>query len=221
MTTFETSTPVGQIATSHPGAGRVLMRHNIDFCCGGRRSLADACASAGIDAAALLSEIAAEEPQRDDVRWDLEPVDGLIGHILEAYHRPLDEELPRIAGLMNKVTHRHGDENPWLAELKSNVDAVIQDLVEHMVKEERVLFPWILSGNGRTAGGPIQVMHTEHDTVAWYLGKIRSQTGDYVPPAGACNSWRALWIALEGLEVSLKEHIHLENNVLFPRALAA
>lgn len=221
MNTYQTTTPVGQLAATNPGAGRVFMRHHIDFCCGGRRTVADVCTTAGLDPEALLQEIAAEEPTRDDVRWDLEPIGALIDHILEAYHRPLDEELPRIGGLMAKVLMRHGDEHPELAELKTNVDAVILDLTEHMMKEERVLFPWITGGNGATAGGPIQVMHAEHDAVARYLDRIRSQTGDYVPPEGACNSWRALWVALEGLEVSLKEHIHLENNVLFPRALAA
>jgi regulator of cell morphogenesis and NO signaling len=204
-----------------PAASRVFMRHDIDFCCGGNRKLTDACAEKGLDAAALLDEIRAELAEEGDVRWDERPLPELIDHILETYHRPLDEELPRLGRMTAKVLAVHGDKDPErLAELHAVYGAVAQELTDHMMKEERVLFPWILSGNGQTAHGPIHVMHAEHDSVALALARIRELTDNFTPPQGACNTWRALWLGLHQFDHDLRAHIHLENNVLFPRALA-
>ncbi len=216
-------TTVGEIAVDHPLATRVFTRHNIDFCCGGGRPLAEVCTRLGLDTVAVLKEIqqelaSSDEPQR---RWDEAPLEDLIDHILTAYHRPLDEELPRLETMARKVHNVHGEKDPErLAELLAVYLALKTELQEHMMKEEQILFPMIRQGRGAMASGPVSVMMHEHDSAGNALRRLRELTNDYQPPEGACTTWRALWHGLAALETALHEHIHLENNILFPRALA-
>src|SRR5690606_3669224 len=139
---------------------------------------------------------------------------------LAVYHRPLDEQLPRLLQQAEKVLRVHGDKRPEILEpLHEAVGLLVDELQTHMQKEERVLFPWILGGSGATAGAPVRVMVEEHDRAGELLAEIRQLTGGFVVPDGACGTWTALWQGLEQLERELHEHIHLENNILFPRAL--
>lgn len=214
---------VGELATTRPLSVKVLQHHGIDFCCGGGRVLDDACAAKGLDARALLSEVDALEAaaRPDERRWDHAPLPALLEHILAVHHRPLDAELPRLDFLVRKVTSVHHDKDPdTMDALRRAWSALAADLVPHMAKEEQVLFPLILAGKGRHVGAPVNVMHQEHEHVGGLLVGLRRLTGDYVVPPEACGSWRALWQGLEALEAGLHRHIHLENNVLFPRALA-
>lgn len=221
--TYDLQTTVATIATEHPLATRVFARHGIDFCCGGGRPLAAACAAQGLDAGAVLAEIedeiaAAPGPEES---WAVAPIEDLIQHILTTYHEPLKQELPRIEEMARKVHRVHGDKDPErLSRILSTFCALQQDLVLHLAKEEQILFPMILAGDGAMAGGPISVMEHDHDAAGSMLRTLRELTDDYVPPEMACNTWRALWAALADLERALHEHIHLENNVLHPRALA-
>lgn len=213
---------VGELATTRPLSVKVLQRMGIDFCCGGTRPLDEACAARAIDADVLLAEVevleAAARP--DERRWDQAPLPELVDYILVKHHRPLDTELPRLDALLRKVTAVHYDKDSTLMEgLRQAWSDLRDDLLPHMAKEERVLFPWIKSGQGASAGAPIQVMATEHERVGEILAELRRLTGGYVVPAEACGSWRALWQGLEALEADLHRHIHLENNILFPRAL--
>ncbi|MAC74257.1 MAG: iron-sulfur cluster repair di-iron protein [Phycisphaerae bacterium] len=216
-------TPVGVIAVDHPLATRVFARHDIDFCCGGGKPLAEVCDKLGLDAAAVLSEIRREvettnEPER---RWDECPLEDLIDHILDAYHRPLDEELPRLEAMARKVNDAHGEKDPErLAEILSVFVALKAELEAHMMKEERILFPMIRRGRGAMADETVSAMVHEHDSAGDALRRLRELTDDHRPPEGACTTWRALWHGLAALEVAMHEHIHLENNILFPRALA-
>ncbi len=215
-------TPIGHIATSAPLATRVFARHGLDYCCGGGSSLASACAERGLDLEQVLAEIEAETsgaaPSEDD--WSQAPLGALIEHILLRYHRPLDEELPRLEAMARKVYAVHGEKDPdRLARMVDVTVALRADLEPHMQKEEQILFPLIVQGGGATAGGPVAVMEEEHEAVGRMLRELRELTDDFTPPEGACNTWRALWHGLADLERSLHEHIHLENNVLFPRAL--
>ena len=212
---------VGTVATKHPLATRVFARHGIDFCCGGGQPLAAACEVKGIDVEQVLGEIEHEIAghEVEEVRWDEQPLDALIDHILAVYHQPLREELPRIEEMMRKVHRVHGDKDQARFDaLLEAVLAIKNDIDQHLPKEEEILFPMIKAGQGGMAMGPMHVMETEHETLGALLRNVRSLTNGYVVPAEACNTWRALWVALEDLERSLHEHIHLENNVLHPRA---
>lgn len=225
MTTTEIhqDTPVGEIAAIAPLATRVFARHGIDFCCGGGIPLAQACARLEVPVDDVLEEIQRELDTSDaDVEsWAGAPLDALIEHILATYHRPLDEELPRIEAMAQKVHAVHGDKDPErLGAMLQTFSALKAELEPHMMKEEQILFPMILGGEGAMADGPVHVMRSEHDEAGAMLRRLRELTDDYTPPEGACNTWRALWSALADLERSLHEHIHLENNILFPRALA-
>ena len=214
---------IGEIAVDHPLATRVFARHNIDFCCGGGRPLAEVCTKLGLGTEAVLNEIqqelaSSDEPQR---RWDEAPLEDLIDHIVTAYHRPLDEELPRLEAMARKVNRVHGEKDPErLADLLAVYLALRAELEQHMMKEEQILFPMIRQGRGAMAKGPVSMMIDEHDSAGNALHRLRELTNDYQLPEGACTTWRALWHGLAALETALHEHIHLENNILFPRALA-
>jgi regulator of cell morphogenesis and NO signaling len=212
---------VGELSSTRPASIKVLQRYGIDFCCGGGASVEDACAKRGINASDLFAEVIAEETRvgTPATRWDREPIPAVIAHLLAHYHAPLREDLRRIEAMANRVVDVHGHRDDRLEALLEVVVALRADLEPHLDKEEAVLFPWILSGRGADATGPIAVMRHEHDEVAALLVRCRQLTDDFKVPAGACATWRALWLALSDLDRELREHIALENNVLFPRAL--
>ncbi len=221
--TIQTDRSVSSISVEFPQVVKVFSRHNIDFCCGGHRSLSSACAARGLDVESILSEIHQElsGPDTPAKRWNQEPVSDLVGHILTAYHEPLREALPRLESMARKVLEVHQDKDPeGLAELLSTYLNLRNELEQHMAKEEQILFPMIQQGQGAMAECPISVMRMEHNSAGAALARLRALTNDYRVPEGACNTWRALWHGLEELESSLHQHIHLENNILFPRVLA-
>ena len=222
--TIQLDTPVGQIASEHPIATRVFARHQIDFCCGGGRPISEICEKKGLDTAAVLQEIENElsATDVDADRWNEAPLPELIDHIVTTYHRALDEELPRLEFMARKVLRVHGDKAPdVLPDLVETLLALKAELEAHMVKEEQILFPMILEGRGRSAAAPISVMEDEHESAGTALRRLRELTSDYQVPEGACNTWQALWHGLAALETDMHQHIHLENNILFPRALGA
>ena len=215
---IDPDSPVGHIVATAPLTARVFTRHGIDYCCRGRRTLAEACADSGVDAAVLAAEVAGLGSDSAVALPD--DVAGLIDHILEAYHRPLDEELPRLEAMARKVHSVHGPKDPDRLRAISRLCSELRaELEPHMRKEEMILFPMIRSGQGAMAQGPVHVMMLEHDQAGALLERLRELTDGYTVPAGACNTWTALWHGLADLERSLHEHIHLENNILFPRAL--
>ncbi|MDX9857919.1 MAG: iron-sulfur cluster repair di-iron protein [candidate division Zixibacteria bacterium] len=220
--TISTESTVASLATEHPLATRVFSRYGIDFCCGGGRPLKDVCGEKGLDVGRVVEEIRQELSSADEQvhRWDTRPLDKLIQHILDTYHRPLDEELPRLQQMAARVLEVHHDKDPGrLTELVDVYAGLKTELEDHMAKEEQILFPMILRGQGALTNGPIAVMEHEHESVGIALRRLRELTDDFEVPLEACNTWRALWKGLEALEQSLHVHIHLENNILFPRAL--
>jgi len=215
---------VGEVAVAQPLATRVFARHQIDFCCGGGRPLDEVCRTKGLDVNQVLDEIRQETAPSDagTERWDSAPTRLLIDHILERYHTSLREELPRLEAMARKVVRVHGDKDPERLEALLSIYLELKEELEgHMVKEEAILFPMILRGQQIHPNGPVSVMLREHDDAGRALRELRILTNDYTVPAEACNTWRALWHGLAALETDLHEHIHLENNILFPRALAA
>ncbi len=216
---------VGSVAARSEAAVRVLSRHDIDFCCGGARPFDATCLAAGLSPDAILGEIAREEvaDPTPGAGWATRPLEDLVEHLLEYHHARLRVEVPRLLSLARKVAVVHeARDGARLGRLLSVFGALGDELLGHMQKEEQILFPWILSGtSGADAGGPIRVMQAEHEAASRSLAEIRFLTDDFTPPEGACLSWIALLEGLAAFDADLRVHIHLENNVLFPRALAA
>ncbi|MBZ0111326.1 MAG: iron-sulfur cluster repair di-iron protein [Thermoanaerobaculia bacterium] len=213
---------VGQVAAHYPMATRVFARHGIDFCCGGGKALREVCEKRDLSTTQILEEIdqvLSSDPGETET-WNEAPVVDLVRHIIESYHQPLREELPRLESMVRKVVRVHRDRNP------ERLDALLKtflrleaELQEHMTEEEDVLFPEIILHG--EASSPTEPFVDDHRVVGEALAELRRLTDDYVVPEGACNTWRALWFGLAELEQSLHQHIHLENNILFARVNAA
>lgn len=221
--TITSQSKVGEIAAEHPMATQVFARYGIDFCCGGGVPLEQACARRGLDTPLVLEEIeqalADGDPELD--RWTEAPVADLVRHIVHAYHVPLREELPRLESMLRKVNRVHGDKDPErLPRLLTTYLALESELADHMAREEEVLFPEMLQ-HGEEALVPVEVFVDDHTAAGEALAEIRELTDGFRVPDYACNTWRALWHGLEALERSMHQHIHLENNVLFPRVSGA
>ncbi len=213
---------LGQIATAHPAATRVFLRHRLDFCCGGRQKLADACEKSGLDPSAVVAEIAVADEALSAERWDEKPLPDLINFILTRFHEPLRRDLPALVAAAQRVERVHGDKPTCPRGLAALLERVHAEIEQHLAKEEQVLFPAIQSGSyGPQVHIPIRVLMQEHDDHGENLQQLRELAGNFVAPPEACATWRALYAGLETLEAELMEHIHLENNVLFPRALDA
>ena len=219
--TVTIETPVGEIASAHPLSTRVFARHNIDFCCGGGAPLQTACDKRGLNADDILVEINKELEEPDSTtNWNYAPLTDLIEHIVSTYHVSLKEELPRLEAMAIRVNHVHGDKDPERLQAIETVFCNLkEELLSHMMKEEQILFPMIANGKGAMASDPVSMMEHEHDSAGNALRELRELTNDFTPPAVACNTWRALWHGLAALEQDTHQHIHLENNILFPRAL--
>jgi regulator of cell morphogenesis and NO signaling len=219
--TLAPTTTVGELAATRPSSTRVFFRRGIDFCCGGGKTLEEACRRRGLDPQEVLREIQMELERGEEksAAWTERGQAELIQHIIVRYHEPLREELHRLHGMALKVLRVHGEKDPErLSQLADTFSTLKDELLPHLDKEERILFPWILSGRPVPQGGPIERMMFEHEQAGQLLERLRELTGNYEVPPGACNTWRALWSGLETLERDLHEHIHLENNILFPRA---
>jgi regulator of cell morphogenesis and NO signaling len=212
-------TTISEIARTRPATTRVFERRGIDYCCGGGRSLADACARAGLDVAALVAELEVAPTTAADRDWASAPIGALIDHLVSTHHAFTRSELERLTQLAAKVARVHGDKQPMLVALDREVQQMALELGAHLAKEEQILFPRIRAG--APVDGPVAVMMEEHDTHGQTLARLAEMTGGYAPPAEACGSWRALYDSLASLDADLHRHIHLENNILFPRADAA
>jgi regulator of cell morphogenesis and NO signaling len=220
QTALSPAATLADLAVTRAGASRVFHRHGLDFCCNGRISVADACRQAGLDTAALLAEVQAEEAGEPPLeRWDEMPLDTVIEHVLARFHAGHRAEVPRLLEMARKVENVHAQKAACPVGLAAHLQRMAVELESHMQKEEQVLFPLIRAGRGRMAQMPVQVMEQEHRDHGANLAKLRRLATDYAPPEEACNTWRALYLGLAELEAELMEHISLENNLLFPRAL--
>lgn len=216
---MNTTSTLAELAVVHPAASRVFQRFCLDYCCGGRRPLEDACRSKGLDATRIIEAIAEEEKNVDLPRWDHAPLPELIEFIVSRYHEGLRRELPELIGLAARVEVRHADKPSCPRGLRALLESMQVTVLDHLAKEEQVLFPMIVAGRGARARGPVRVMEEEHDDHGRNLQHIRLLTNNLTAPDEACPTWRALYLRLAELESELFDHIHLENNVLFPRAL--
>ncbi len=226
MTITETTT-VADIAAAIPASVPVFERFGIDFCCGGRKPLASACADQGLSFDELTRAIETTDTQRPDDRdWTTATLTELVGHIVTTYHHRHREELPRLQAWTRRAAAAHGVRHPGLFDTLDRVLSELSaELTGHMGKEERVLFPAICAREHADSiqtvplASVIGVMEQEHDHAGLLLGELRRLTDGYDPPAWACATVTALYRGLAEFEAALHLHVHLENNVLFPRAL--
>ncbi len=226
---------VRDLAIEQPSSVRVFERFGIDYCCGGRRSLEQVCAEQQISLPQILEKLAeaqrvAPEPTEP---WTTRPLAELADHIAQEFHAPTGTELERLGALAHKVRSRHGALHPELIQIEGLVQQIAKEMVPHMDKEERVLFPYIASVEKAHQLGlpkpyaffgsvatPIATMMVEHDIVGAALATIRESTNNFQLPEGACPTYHALYTTLVDFERLTHRHVHLENNVLFPRAIA-
>jgi regulator of cell morphogenesis and NO signaling len=211
---------LAELATIHPAASRVFHRYHLDFCCGGRRPLADACRERALDPGAILAEVAEAEAAAPDLQsWADRPLVDLVSFIVNFYHARLRVELPELVALAAKVEDVHAEKPTCPLGLRAHLQAIHEAVLDHLAKEEHILFPMIVGGRTHVAGTPIRVMEHEHTEHAANLAITRQKTANLTAPAEACSTWRALYLRLGAFETELMDHIHLENNILFPRAL--
>jgi regulator of cell morphogenesis and NO signaling len=211
---------LGQLARRISGATRVFDAHHFDFCCAGNRSLRSAATAAGVDAGPIVEELQALESRaatNGERNWDQATPSELVDHLLTRYHAVHREQLPELIRLARRVEQVHADRADCPSGLADHLTAMAQELESHMRKEEDVLFPMIVHGQGATAGPPITVMRMEHDEHGIALRRMEALTQDITPPRSACTTWRALYAGLRTFRQDLMAHIHTENNILFER----
>jgi regulator of cell morphogenesis and NO signaling len=225
---------VRELALEDPSSTRIFEKLGIDYCCGGNRSLREACESANLNLDEVLDSLQKAVPvtQRDR-DWQRESLASLIEHIQGTHHKYTREELARLGPLSEKVCSVHGKNHPELFHVRDLFQRLAQELSVHLMKEEMILFPYIVRMEAASAGdrlvgrapfgsvqNPVSMMEHEHDSAGNVLREMSQATNGYSAPADACISYQTLYNALAVFEADLHQHIHLENNILFPRAVA-
>lgn len=228
------SRTVGDVVAEDFRRGAVFKRFGIDFCCGGGKTVQAACEAKGVSYEALEAALLAPSPaeqaagQVDPRAWDLA---FLADYIVNVHHQYVRETLPVLRAFTSKVARVHGNGNPELVEIARLFDELAAEMEQHLLKEERVLFPYVKELAAARRGeavdlrppfgsvrNPIRAMEHEHDHAGALMAQIRTLSSDYTPPEYACNTYRAAFAKLEEFEEDLHRHVHLENNILFPRA---
>jgi len=228
---------VGQLAVKFPQVRQTLEKLGIDYCCGGKLSLQEAAEKLGLSVDGVIKDLQAAIKNSDDrqqyLDWPTESLTELAGHIEEKHHSFMKEQLPRLEQLLDKTLNAHKEKHgQMLTALKETYTALKSEIELHLAKEEQILFPFIRQiANFQqnqsdkpelhcgSVENPIGQMEYEHDNAGKALDKMRQITLDYKLPEDACNTFKALYDGLKALEADLHEHIHLENNILFPRAI--
>lgn len=231
-----TAKTVRELAVAFPNATRIFEKRGIDYCCGGNKSLGEACRAANLSADEVLNELElARLESRNNQKnrnWQAEPLADLIDHINRTHHKYTREEIARLVPLFDKVCSVHGTNHPELFRLRASFQGLAQELSTHMMKEEMVLFPYIVRMEEAvferapvlpppfgTVQNPVAMMMLEHDAAGEALRAMRQASAGYTPPSDGCVSYQTLYKALADFEADLHQHIHLENNILFPRAI--
>lgn len=227
---LDSSNTVGEWVVDRPSRSRTFEQLGIDYCCGGKRPLAEACREKGLDASELIETLArdGDAAAEADTDWAHASLTDLCDHIVATHHAFLNSELPRLQAIVAKVANAHGERHPEVAEIKGVYANLKAELESHMGKEEQVLFPMIRqferssrlpNSHCGSVANPIRVMEAEHEGAGDALVALRRLTNGYTTPADACNTWRAMADGLRQIEEDLHVHIHKENNILFPRAI--
>ncbi len=232
MTTLQEKT-VADVVTENIKTAHVFKKYGIDFCCGGGISIKKACEKAKIDPKILETELLSLDTVQDRAKdynsWKL---DFLTDHIINVHHSYVEESIPLLLQYSQRVNHVHGNHYSELGEIEALVKLLVNELAAHMKKEELILFPYIkklvkAEREGSdipaihfgTVENPIKMMEAEHEEAGEIMRKIAMLSNNYTPPQGACNTYRAFYAKLDEFEQDLHQHVHLENNILFPKAL--
>lgn len=223
---------VGQLVVENPARARVFEKHGIDYCCGGKKKLDAACREKGIDTLRIENELTLVDIQAapEAVDWSRGTLAELADHIEQTHHEYLRQELPRLDTLTEKIARVHGPKSSKLVKLREVFIAFKAELESHMQKEEQILFPICRRLDVERAAfpthcgsvqNPIRVMVMEHDNAGHALDQFRELTDNYTAPADACNTFIAMFDSFRQLEQDMHQHVHKENNILFPRAVEA
>ncbi len=231
LATLETT--IGQLVTSRPGRARLFESLGLDYCCGGRKPLVQACAEKGMDVATVLRlvhDFDKRVTEVPDENWSGATITALANHIENTHHAYMKTELPRLEHLVRHVAARHGDRNPHLVELRDTFLSFKAKMESHGAREEASVFPACraldvsgpasILGDGPASTGIAELI-AEHEEAGDALSRIRELTNGFTPPADACNTYRVIYSALAEMTEDLHRHVHKENNILFPKALDA
>jgi regulator of cell morphogenesis and NO signaling len=231
---FNDETKVKDIALSNPAARQILEDAGLDYCCGGGKSLHEACLHADVPAEEILTRLRenSKHVDPDEASWTSAPLGDLTRHIRDRHHRYVRESIARVQPLLEKVETKHGKSHSEIANIRRLFAEVAREMIMHMQKEEQILFPYIdalekaTNAHGsveppffQTVRNPIHAMMKEHDAAGELVKQIRKASLEYTTPADACTSYKALYQDLREFEADLHQHVHLENNVLFPRSV--
>jgi regulator of cell morphogenesis and NO signaling len=228
MTLIDPHTLLSDLVTARPDLMPVLESLELDYCCGGARTLAAACTGRGLGVDEVMARLDEQVPAEPE-NWTVMSAPELVDHLERTHHAYLREALPRLTELMDRVVAAHGDKHAELSEVSSTLAALRADMEPHLMKEERVLFPMIRELYSSAAvpefhcgsiQNPIAVMGVEHDRVGELLARLRTLTSVYTPPSDGCATYEALYAGLAELESDTHGHVHKENNVLFPAVVA-
>jgi regulator of cell morphogenesis and NO signaling len=231
-----TAKTVRELALEIPEATRIFDKVGIDYCCGGNKSLEEACAEANLSVEEIFDslEFAEQEARtkQKDRNWQAEPLADLVAHINGTHHKYTRDEISRLGPLFNKVISVHGKNHPELQHIRAVFNGLAQELAMHMMREEAVLFPYIvrmeealiqrepvLPAPFGSVQNPVSMMMHEHDSAGDALKAMHQASAGYTPPGDACITYQTLYKALGDFQKDLHQHIHLENNILFPRAI--
>lgn len=231
--TLSSNMTVRDVATAMPQSTRIFEKLKIDYCCGGNTPLIEACTKAGVQIEDVERMLAESEAKSDrEIDFQTASMSTLVNYIVDKHHVFTKDEMARLEPLFAKVVSVHGENHPELRQAQELFARLCADLSPHMLKEERILFPHIQNLERAvvhkqsapfapfgTVNNPIRMMMMEHDVAGEILRELRQTTNDYVAPSDACISFHTLYGVLESLEQDLHQHIHLENNILFPRAV--
>ncbi len=226
---------VGQLVAEDYSKAEVFKKYGIDFCCGGGRTVQDVCEKKGVDYAVLEKELlntGRKNANGDNLNANEWQLDFLADYIVNVHHTYVRNNIPHLLEYADKVAKVHGNANPETVKIHALLSEVASELQTHMMKEEKVLFPYIkrlVSARQEqahpeqppfgTVQNPVRMMETEHEHAGNILKEIRALSNDFTPPAHACNTYRVLYFKLQEFEDDLHRHVHLENNILFPKAI--
>ncbi|WP_293300874.1 iron-sulfur cluster repair di-iron protein [Pedobacter sp. UBA4863] len=223
-------TIVGELVAKDYRAASVFKKEGIDFCCAGNKTIGDACAKKNIDPAVIIETLTEVTNKNSSAVADYNswPLDLLADYVEKKHHRYVEEKIVEIVPFLNKVAHVHGQKHPELLEVLDLFRGCVEELTAHMQKEEQILFPFVrkiamgepVEAPFGSVQNPINMMMHEHTNEGERFRRIAALTANYTPPADACNTYRVTYALLKEFEEDLHLHIHIENNIMFPRAIA-